>query len=75
MIIKLSIEGLILPLVVSFFMSGINTILKIANLHKDMISVFLSQWMVSWLISYLCLLVIVPFSKLIVNKALNGHLK
>lgn len=75
MIIKFSIEGLLLPLVVSFFMSGINTILKIANLHKDMISSFLSQWMVSWLISYLCLLVIVPFSKLIVNKALDGHLK
>jgi len=72
---KLSLQGFLIPLFVSFFMSGINAILGALNEDKFLLSIVFSQWMINWIIAYPCLLFIVPFSKKIVLKLFYPQLK
>ncbi|WP_160255386.1 DUF2798 domain-containing protein [Acinetobacter indicus] len=72
---KLSLEGVLIPFFVSFFMSGINAILGALNEDKVLLSVIFSEWMINWIIAYPCLLIIVPFSRMVVLKVLYPQSK
>ncbi len=72
---KLSLQGFLIPLFVSFFMSGINAILKGLDEDKILLSNIFSEWMINWIIAYPCLLFLVPFSKKIVLKLFYPQLK
>lgn len=68
---KLTSEQLLVPLVVSFFMSGINTVFAHIERHEFLVLKFFIEWGLHWALAYPCLLFIVPLAKQWVQKILN----
>lgn len=60
------LEYFLIPLLVSFFMSGINATLELKTEKNIEFEILFYEWISNWFIAYPCLLILVPFSKKIV---------
>ena len=72
---KLTVEQMLVSLVVSCCMSGINT--TFAQMHQDefILTQFLIEWGMHWALAYPCLLLLVPLARYIVQKLLRQSIK
>ena len=72
---RLTREQMLVPLVVSFFMSGINSILGQIYLNEFTLLEFMREWALHWILAYPCLLLIVPLARKIVRKILTEDIQ